>query len=179
MIRAAHGLNDNSVYLNLMAQVDATDSAPIAVRGAVLVVPQHLAVTGEQLVTNVKSLRIGAGGSTSSVQLNYADIPEWLRNMRVAVNYYLPLVNTTSGKTTWFLFADPAVARPAIEIGFLRGHESPEIFIKESDQRRLGGGTDPMRGSFANDTVEYKVSHVLGGVAMDPKGAVVSNGTGS
>ncbi len=87
-------------------------------------------------------------------------------------------MNTTAGKTTWYLFSDPNVARQFIEMGFLRSHEAPELFRKLPNAQRLGGGVDPMDGSFENDSVGYKLRHVFGGTTMDVKGAVVSRGDG-
>ncbi len=63
---------------------------------------------------------------------------------------------------------------------FLRGHEEPELFIKEPNARRVGGGpVDPMDGNFENDSIDYKVRHVLGVSRIDPKATVASNGSGS
>ncbi len=62
----------------------------------------------------------------------------------------------------------------------LRGHEAPEIVIKESNQRRVGGaGLNPLDGDFATDSVEYKVRHAFGAARMDPQATVASNGSGS
>ena len=67
----------------------------------------------------------------------------------------------------------------ALELGFLRGHEAPEIFIKESNQRRIGGAINPLDGDFDSDSVEYKVRHCFGGSRGDGKATVASNGSGS
>jgi hypothetical protein len=62
----------------------------------------------------------------------------------------------------------------------LRGHAEPEIFIKEPNARRVGGGiVNPMDGDFETDSVEYKLRHVFGGSILDPKMSVGSNGSGS
>jgi hypothetical protein len=74
----------------------------------------------------------------------------------------------------------PVEGRPALIIAFLRGHEEPEIFIKEPNARRIGGGaSDPMNGSFDTDSIDYKVRHVVGGRIVDGKATVASNGSGS
>src|ERR1051326_5050556 len=154
------GLQDG--FTILAAQQDA-EGMPIAIDGVTLVVPPHLAVTAQNLVTNIQTMRIGAGGSTDgTAQLAYS-VPKWLMNLRVVVNYFLPIIDTTHGKTGWYLFADPNISRPAIEIGFLRGHENPEIFRKMPNAMRLGGGVDPLDGYYDNDSVGYKIRHVIGG----------------
>jgi hypothetical protein len=101
--------------------------------------------------------------------------------VRLNVNYYIPKVATTAnGSTSWFLFANPSASRPAIEVGFLRGHTDPEVWMKEPDAMRIGGGgITPMDGDFDTDSIRYRVRHVMGGVVQDWKATVGSNGSGS
>lgn len=176
------GIQDAFTVLMSQVEKDANGNtiSPIALRGAILLVPQHLAIPAQNFVTNLTQITIGATGSSSASNVVAYTMPEWLKNLRVAVNYYLPLVNTTAGKTTWYLIADPTNTRPCLTVANLRGRSAPELFQREANARRLGGGAlDPMEGSFENDTVEYKLRHVFGTTVMDPKGIVVSNGTGS
>lgn len=71
--------------------------------------------------------------------------------------------DSTNVATSWYLFSDPNNGW-AIEMGFLNGHETPELFMKNSNQVLLGGGmTSPMDGDFDNDAVAYKVRHIMGG----------------
>jgi hypothetical protein len=100
--------------------------------------------------------------------------------VKLVINPWLPLISTTNGNTSWYLFADPNVGRPAIEVGFLIGHETPELFMKSPNATRVGGGLiDPTEGDFDTDAVEWKERHVFGGTLMDPKSGVASNGTGA
>jgi hypothetical protein len=93
------------------------------------------------------------------------------------VNPWLPIVDTTKGTTAWYLFADPGIGRPAMEVGFLIGHDSPELFMKAPNAIRIGGGVVGAEdGSFETDGVDYKVRHVFGGTLMDPKGAFANTG---
>jgi hypothetical protein len=65
-------------------------------------------------------------------------------------------------------------------MGFLRGHTEPELFVREPNARRIGGGQiNPLDGSFETDSIDYKVRYVLGGVVLDTRAAVASNGTGA
>jgi hypothetical protein len=115
----------------------------------------------------------------------------WAKNIvRPAKNYYLPIVNTTSGNTAWYLFANPKNGRPALQQSFLLGHEMPELFMKAPNQIMIGegrmgpgngsmvggGDANPMDGDFSTDSIIYKVRHVLGGTLLDPIMALASTG---
>ncbi len=159
----------------LASQVDS-DGEPIAVDAVRLVVPPALAVVAQNII-HATEIWIGDGASQSqSIHTG-----NWMKGaVSLDVNYYIPVVATTNGATSWFLFADPKVSRPAIELGFLRGHEEPEIFTKDPNAMRAGGGTvNALDGDFDTDSIQYKVRHVFGGVRMDPKAVVASNGSGS
>lgn len=161
----------------LANQIDA-DNQPITIEAVTLLVPPGQEVTAQNIV-NATQIEIAeaVGGGTTNQRL-YA--MNWMaRRTRVGVNAYIPRVATTAnGNTSWFLFANPEDGRPALEVGFLRGHEAPEIFMKQPNQIRVGGGGAPME-DFDIDAIDYKVRHVYGGSRMDPKMAVASNGSGS
>lgn len=160
----------------LGSQVDQ-DGEPIALEVVTLVVPPALEIPAQNIL-NATQLQIGDVTDTVPV-LTTAN---WMRNrVRLAVNSYIPLIvqTGTRGNTSWALFASPEVSRPAGEIGFLRGYETPDIRIKSSDSLRAGGGSvDPMDGDFNTDSIQYRVRHVFGGTVMDPKSVVGSNGSG-
>jgi hypothetical protein len=160
----------------LAAQKDS-DGRPINITAAVLVVPPALAITAQNILNALQIEMTEAGGTAGQKIV----AQNWMKNaVRLVVNYEIPNIATTNGNTSWFLFQDPNVGRPALEMGFLRGHVEPEIFMKEPNARRVGGGVvNPLDGDFDTDSVEYKVRHVLGGTTMDPKAAVASNGSGS
>jgi len=98
---------------------------------------------------------------------------------RLNKDSYIPIVaSSANGSTSWFLFGNPDNGRPALEMGFLRGHEEPEIFMKAPNSIRVGGGGEDF-GDFDTDSVEYKVRHIFGGTREDPKMTVASNGSGA
>lgn len=124
------------------------------------------------------TIELAENGGTSNQKVTAAN---WVRNrMTLVVDPYIPVVAGTNGNTSWFLFADPMVSRPALEIGFLAGYQEPAIFIKEPNARRVGGGAvNPLDGDFDSDSIEYKIRHVFGGARMDGRATVASNGSGS
>ncbi len=83
-----------------------------------------------------------------------------------------------NGATAWFLFADKS-ALPAAELGTLAGHAEPEVFLKRSDQVRVGGAAvSEFDGDFETDAIRYKVRDVHGGVATDTRAGYASTGAG-
>jgi hypothetical protein len=160
-------------------QLDA-EGAPIFVEAATLVVPPSLAVVARNILNATEI--VGAAGSGPGNQtgqgVDQVRATNWMRNaLELVVNPWLPIIDTTTGSTAWYLFASPEAGRPAMEVGFLIGHDSPELFQKHPNATRVGGGAvDPMDGDFDTDSVEWKVRHVLGGTRMDPKSAVASSG---
>lgn len=69
----------------------------------------------------------------------------------------------------WYLFADPA-QNAAFVLGFLRGKEQPDVFLKDPGVRAaLGAGTDPY--SWEGDSIDFKVRHDFGVAPGDPKAA--------
>jgi hypothetical protein len=155
----------------LSAQKDS-DGEPIYLEAAILVVPPALEYTARAIL-NATELEITTETGKVAKTGNY------LKNkVSLVVDPYIPIIATTNGATSWFLFADPQSTRAAIRMGFLRGHESPEMFVRMADSQRVsGGGTDQV--SFDTDEKEYKVRHVVGGAQQDPKMAVASSGAGS
>ncbi len=151
---------------------------PIAIDAVELVVPPALEVTAQNILNATEIWATTAGGA-SNQEIHTVN---WMRSrLRLSVNPYIPIVAATAdGNTSWYLFANPNSGRPALEMGFLRGHETPEIFMKSSNAQRVGGGmTDPMDGDFDTDSIDYKVRHVFGGSRIDPKMTVASEGDGA
>lgn len=163
----------------VLAAMRDADGNPIFVDAVWLVVPPALEVAALNIL-NATEIRVGTGsGSATTDQLVAAN---WMKNkVRLMVNPWLPVVSSTAnGDTSWYLFADPGAGRPAMEVGFLRGHEAPELFMKTPNAIRVGGGlVSPAEGDFSTDSIELKVRHVFGGTMMDYRMAVASNGSGA
>lgn len=162
--------------MNVLAAQTDTEGNPIYVDAVYLVVPPALEITAMNIInaTEIKAAD-GGGDGTGTNQLT---VTNWMRNrVRLLVDPWLPIANTTNGNTAWFLFADPNVGRPAMEVGFLSGHETPELFVKSPNAMRVGGGmVNPADGDFDTDSVDHKVRHVFGGTLMEYRSAVASTG---
>lgn len=151
------------------------DGRPIVLNAAVLVVPPQLQVTAERIVgaTEIRDVF----GTRTVVRTN-----PMAGRVRVIVDPWLLVVDqTANADSTWYLLPDPqANGRPAVVLGFLAGHETPDLRVKNDQGTRVGGGTiSPEEGSFEFDTIDYRVRHVLGGGPVDANATAVSNGSGS
>lgn len=173
------GLQDG--FKVLAKQVDA-DSQPILIEMVTLEVPPALEITAMNILNAIQIEVVEAGGTANQKLI----ATNWMKNkLRLVVNPYLPLVAVTAnGSTSWFLHATPqgdaSGGRPAFRVGFLRGHEEPEMFMKAPNAVRVGGGdVSPFDGSFENDSVEYKIRYVIGGSVIDAKMTAASNGSGA
>jgi hypothetical protein len=173
------GLQDGITVL--MSQTDA-NGEPIMVDVVELVVPPALAVIANNIL-NATQLVMGGLGQTGGggVAAQQVITMNWMRQkVRINVNPYIPVIAASAnGNTSWFLFANPNSQRPALEVGFLRGYETPGIFQKAPNTMRVGGAIDPMLGDFETDELRFKGRHIFGGTRMDGKLTVASNGSGS
>ena len=210
-LNSLYGLPDNptlsitalqAAMVIMMNQKDL-DGEPISIEGAVLVVPPSLKITAMNILAATQVFMndsggtlasLGSGATASAASAQRLLTANWAKSIvEMAVNYYLPVVVTTGsvGQTNWYLFSSPSNGRPALQQSFLRGHESPELFMKLPNSVSIGEGrmgpgpgitpgtmnANPMDGDFEADTIAYKVRHVLGGTLLDPIMAVASKGT--
>lgn len=82
--------------------------------------------------------------------------------------------------TAWFILPRPTAPRPALYTAFLVGEEQPDLRVKKDQGQRPDGGDVPVEaGSFNDDTIYWRVRHIVGGASGDPKFAMASDGTGT
>jgi Mu-like prophage major head subunit gpT len=188
--------------MTIMSNQRDADGEPIEIEAVVLVVPPALKVTASNILNadyfwandqggTTIAPEGGSGAYSSGQRLNVAN---WAKNIvQLAIDYYLPIVDGTYGQQGWYLFADPKGGRPALEFGRLRGHITPELFMKSPNSIAIGEGNmgpgtgpvigtsmmNPQEGDFDTDAIHYKIRHVFGGTTIDPLMAVYSNGAGS
>jgi hypothetical protein len=164
---------------NLLAQQMDTGGEPIFNDPAVLIVPPSLKITAMQIV-NALQIRAQTAGGADAGGAQQLDTTNLFQGLKVAVEPYISRLITagTVGQTTWFLAADPTQSeRPAVEIGFLQGHEEPQIAMKSPNAVMVGGGdVNAFAGDFDTDSIEFRVRHIVGGTLMDPRMMVGSFG---
>ena len=125
--------------LRMKKQTQAGSSKRLGVRGRYLVVPSDLEKGAYDLLTP-------AFGKNNTV-------PEFLQQIGVTpivVDYW-------TDATDWALIADRADV-VGLEIGFVNGQETPELFV--SDLTNVGSW-------FTNDKITYKIRHEYGGAIID------------
>jgi hypothetical protein len=172
---------------NVLSKMTDEMGEPIVRDVITLVVPPALEIPAMNILNAVQIWdTTSMGGATppnpATAGEQMLQVKNWLSGrLRVVVDPYIPLLATSAnGSTSWFIFADPNYSREAIRIGFLRGHESPEIWMKSPNAVRVGGGAvSPMSGDFDTDSIEYRIRHVTGATVVDRKATVASNGSGS
>jgi hypothetical protein len=122
-----------------------------------LVIPPALKLAAKKILTSV-SLSF-----TGVAEASHPTVNVIAGELEIVVDEMIPILDPTNGQTSWYLFGDPGNGWAA-EVGFLTGHETPELFMKASNQMALGGGmTAAIDGDFDTDAVAYKVRHVIGG----------------
>lgn len=186
---SVQGLSDGmTVFMN---QVD-TGGDPIEIPGRMfLVVGPSLYVTAQNIMhqlsvdvnvnggTNTSS---GSGATTTLASAQRVRVDNWIiGNLTVIMDPYLPIVTTSAGVkyTQWYIFADPASqGRPALEIGDLRGYETPQLYRKVPNTMSLSGVVDQTLGDFRTMASEFKAVMAFGGVQLDGRSAVSSTGQG-
>lgn len=158
--------------LSMLASQLDVDGEPIIFDGFTLVVPPALGPRAN-IITNAVEYRYVVGSNTTIVQGNGIS-----QNLTVAVNPYIAKIVTagTIASTMWAVFGNPMDGRPAATMALLRGYEEPQIFMKEPNQRRIGGANNPFDGDFATDAIEYKLRHSFGGSLLEYRSAIASMG---
>lgn len=150
---------------------------PIVIPRLVLVVPPALEVVARNIV-GATMIRIQEG-TGSGLTERYG--PNWLQGVvDLCVEPWLPVLDKGgNAATTWYVVPAPNTGRPSLLLGFLRGHEQPQVRVKANAGENVGGGAlDPTEGSFEIDDIQYRVRHVLGSSYVDPIGTYASNGSG-
>jgi hypothetical protein len=152
------------------------DGRPVAFPKLTLVVPPALAIEARIILNSTEVRTEEASAGRTLVGANFmSDIVDLVVEPWLAV-----LDKAGTASTTWYLVPSPSGGRPALALGFLRGHETPQVRVKSAAGRAVGGGDlDPTEGSFEIDDIQYRGRHVLGSGAVDMIGTLASTGAGS
>jgi hypothetical protein len=166
--------------LGLMKNQTSPEGKLLKIRPKFLVVPPALELTARAILTStIKTWSpesIDVDGTVYSTPYPTTNVlPQ--TGLQLRVNEWLPYIDTTHGSTAWYLFADPAMGA-AVEVGYLRGHETPEVVMKASNKVAVGGGamSSPFSGDFETDNIMYRVRDVIGGTPMDPRFTYLQSG---
>jgi hypothetical protein len=169
-------LNADNLFstVNAMQNQLDFDGYPIIVDGFHLVVPPKKQKAALEAVNPAALIAVGVGNAAA--RQTSANVTALL-NIKIHVNSFLPLVDTTHGDTTWYVIADIANGTAA-QMNFLAGHEAPEVVMKAPNKSSVNGGMgSPMDGDFESDTLRWRVRHVLGGTQVDPRMAYAQAAT--
>lgn len=164
--------------LDQVAQHTDAQGEPIVIAPSVLLVPPALKLTADAILEATQYESTERGGTSGQKMISGNVLAS---QFTVAVNPYLGTVPSSNGATSWYLLPSPTGGgRPAAQMGFLRGHEEPQLFRKASNATSAGGGlADALEGDYDTDAVGMKVRHVFGGSLIAATGAIASDGSGS
>lgn len=162
----------------LMSFVDSTGE-PIGVEGMRLVVGPGLYVTAKNLLQQLSVRTTVAGGATNQE----IETTNWIaQGLTLVVDPFIPVIVTgtpANAATSWLVTADPSIGRPLARIRFLQGFEAPVMYQKTPNTQRIDGGLDASVGDFDSMASEFKGLIAFGGLSIEPKSGVASNGSGS
>lgn len=163
---------------NFGTRVTPTDGHPMPIRPSYLVFGPALRMTALKLLSSTEirtepgNTGTGTYGTKNVIQalgLTPLELP-WMP---------LKMTSGTIGATAWGIFAKPSeLVLPLAEFGLIRGRETPQIYVKQSNAALLSGGQlAPSFGDFDRLGVEWAIRMFFGSVVTgDSRGAVVSNG---
>lgn len=157
-----------------------TDEIVIAVADGILFQQLQNIINTQQIVSQLASL----GGKPSATAGAYPDVQVQMRNWisgRIRPVYAPELRNimTSNSATSWWMFARPGIGRACIEVGFLQGYDTVQLYKKLPNTVRVSGGDVPEMGDFETMGTEYKGLIVFGDTTIDPRMTMASNGTSS
>lgn len=90
------------------------------------------------------------------------------------------IVGTTElSGDNWIVLPKPGgLRRPVLELLRLRGYEAPELRVHGDTGTYVGGSAvSPFEGSFDNDTIDYRIRFVAGGVLWSTDYSLKSDGS--
>ena len=139
-----------------------------------LVVPPALALTARNILSTTE---IRSGSDPVLTRMNTVG-----DNIELVVNPWIKKIyNNSAADTMWFLIPVPSASlNPSVALAFLRGHETPELRVKDTASYTLTGTDVPVReGSFDNDDIQMRIRHLATGAFLVPAGTFGSKGTGA
>lgn len=139
-----------------------SDGRPIILPQPILLIPTALEQVAQAIISVTETVDPDTGEKRSGNGLT--------RTPKIVVDPWLDIVGTGYAKNavTWYLTPPPNTAsNPALVMGFMTGEESPDLRVKSDAGNRPGGGAiSPEEGSFDDDTIQFRVRHVMGSAGL-------------
>ena len=170
--------------LKVLANMRDSGGDPILVTGTMyLVYGPALTATAKNLMNQISNWiqTEGGTGNAQGFPQQFLQTNNWaIRDMVPIMDPYMPIVITGSAQNSaWGIVVDPnSQNRPCVEVGFLNGYETPQIYTKLPNTQRMGGGVDAMMGDFYSMDQDMKIVGVFGGTQIDGRSTVASTGLG-
>ncbi len=146
---------------NAMLQYPGDGGNPLNNSPSFLVVPPALELLAIEILGTLMVQWAGGDAQASVAAVAYPTRNALAARLQTVVDPMIPILDPTNGHTSWYLFSQPARGHAA-EYAFLRGYETPQVFMRNPNAVRLGGGGGA-DVDFDDDTRGYKVRHVIGG----------------
>lgn len=169
----ALSITNLKVAIKQLAGMEDPKGRTMSLRAKYLIIPPALELTALEILSSTQvAYAATASGAvplpTANVVGNYG--------LQLVVNEFLPVVNTTSGDTQWFLAPD-ASQGSALRMNYLQGMEDPQIFMKASNKTSVGGSSlGRFAGDFDTDDMQFAVRHIFKASSADPRYIIGSTG---
>ena len=177
---SAQGVSDG---LKVLAGMRDAGGDPIMVGGKIYICYGPAYTAAAQNLKRALTIQLSVEGGNQNTQgfpTQFANVENWIMNdIELIMDPYIPLV-ATGAKKSWIMVVDPnGLNRPAVELGFLSGYETPQMYRKMPNTLNVNGGVETLMGDFYTMDQETKVIGVFGAAQIDGRGTVGSNGTGT
>lgn len=177
----AQGIQDG--FKVLSAQRDSSGQPIMMMGNQIFLVYGSTYYAAVENLMNQLSVQVSVeGGTTNSdgFPSQFVQVNNWLvKKITPIYNPYIDIV-ATDHPGSWALVVDPgSQERPAVEVGTLKGFETPQMFEEIPNTGRVGGGLAPEMGNFYTLNRNQKILSVFGGNWIDGRSTVASNGSSS
>jgi len=177
---SAQGVSD---ALKVLAGMLDANGQPIMVGGKTYLCYGPAYTAAAQNLKRALTIQLSVEGGNANAQgfpSQFMNVENWIMNdLELVMDPYIPLV-ATGAKKSWIMVVDPnGLNRPAVELGFLSGYETPQMYRKMPNTLNVSGGVETLMGDFYTMDQETKVIGVFGAAQIDGRGTVGSNGTGT
>lgn len=156
----------------------AEPDIPIYNRPRYLVVPPALEIQARKILASQTVAY--AATAAAAVPLTTTNVVNQY-GIELVVDPNIPVIATSNGDTSWFLFSDPqsgplGPGLAAVEFDRLRGMERPVLLQKRGQFSAIGGGPDPRGELDEVDSLTYRVMHAFGGSRLFWQATYASTG---